>query len=145
VDASTVEQKDEGRMSSNVPDDLRGPETLGDNKPLVTIYVRKGGHERERTIAISPIRQGVDPLTLRDAGFALDRNSATLSVDPCTAVFDVGEHGKFANDDIRAIGQFDSVDPPDWAAGWSLTKAVNNVRERIVAWLESLGCEVKFG
>src|SRR6516225_1092255 len=100
------------------------------------------GSGRSRSIRFL---RAFDPRTLLDAGFSLDGTSATFSVDPCTAVFDVGEHGEFANDDIRAIGQFDSVDPPDWAAEWSLTKPVNNVQERIVAWPESLGCEVKFG
>jgi hypothetical protein len=52
--------------------------------PKIGLYVRKGEHQNERTISVNPIPEKVDPLRLVEKGFAVDGNSATLSVDSHT-------------------------------------------------------------
>src|SRR5437879_5312954 len=63
-------------------------------KKTITIYVRKGDHAKERIISINPVPDGVHPIKLLNAGFALDGNSATLSADQYTFVSNAYEnHG----------------------------------------------------
>jgi len=125
-------------------------------KPTITIYVRKGDHPKERIISINPIPTGVEPLDLLDAGFALDGNSATISVDP--QLYVGHHHGKnavgargltFPGEEPHVAGFHRWVPggalPGDWAVTWTLTKAVNDVEKALVDWLRDLGCEVKFG
>ncbi len=123
---------------------------------VVNIYVRKGDHPKERIISINPIPDGIEPLDLLDAGFALDGNSATISVDP--QIYVAHHHGKNA---IGAVGlTFPGSEPHvmsfhrwvpggtlpgDWAATWTLTKAVTAVERALVDWLQALGYRVKFG
>ncbi len=123
------------------PSNLEVP--LDEAGPVVTIYVRRGDHAKERTISINPIPDGVDPLLLLEAGFAIDGNSATISADPVTFVYDddakAGHIGR-----IRRLAPGTHV-PEEWAATWSLTKAVNSIERTLVNWLHAQGYQVKFG
>jgi len=122
----------------------------------VTIYVRKGDHAKERIISINPIPAGIDPINLLDAGFALDGNSATLSVDPCICVmhhrndYAHGMAGLVFPDEEPHVASFHrwapgGNPPPEFAATWTLTKAVADVEKALVDWLQALGYTVKFG
>jgi hypothetical protein len=117
---------------------------LAPDAPTITLYVRKGDHARERIISINPIPDGIDPMELLRIGFALDGNSATLSVDPYTFAYDTDvEAGN-----IERIRRWTpgGVMPGDWAAAWSLTKAVSCIERLLVNWLtKRLGYQVKFG
>ncbi len=140
------------------PDEPRGiaDALTPKEKQTVTIYVRKGDHAKERIISINPIPAGVEPIDLLDAGFALDGNSATLSVDAYTYV--THHHGEHAlgmrglRSDLVGthVVSFDrwvpgGAPPGDWAVTYTLTKAVNVVETALVDWLQGLGYEVKFG
>ena len=118
-------------------------------KKTITIYVRKDS-PKERTISLNPIPEGVDPLTLLNAGFALDGNSATFPVDQYTFAYDADEE----NGDITAIrslaGEVEDAERGNlylepWKKTWTLTKAVHSVETLLVNWLHKLGYEVKFG
>ena len=128
-----------------------------EESPVVTIYVRKGDHPKERIISINPIPLGIHPLSLLDAGFALDGNSATISIDPYTFVRHYS--GKEAltksglHDEIAGVPHVASFDhwvpggklPGEWAATWTLTKALTIAEMALVGWLQTLGYRVKFG
>jgi hypothetical protein len=109
----------------------------------ITIYVRKGDHAKERVISVNPIPAGLDPIGLLHAGFALDGNSATISVDPTTFAYD----DDVEKGNIHGINRWTPGDlmPGDWALTWSLTKAVNCIETLLVNWLTELGYRVKFG
>jgi hypothetical protein len=112
--------------------------------PTVTLYVRKGDHAKERTISVNPIPDGVNPVELLRVGFAVDGNSAILSVDPYTFAYSADvEEGN-----VESIHRWTpgGALPGDWATIWSLTKAVNCIEGLLVNWLtKRLGCQVKFG
>ncbi len=112
-------------------------------KKVVTLYVRRGDHAKERVISMNPIPDRVNPIELLNVGFALDGNSATVSVDPYTYVSNAYQkHG-----DMPSISRFTpgGTLPGEWALTWSITKAVNDVERALVEWLTALGYEVKFG
>ena len=112
--------------------------------PIVTLYVRKGDNARERIISLNPIPDGVDPIELLRFGFALDGNSATLSVDPHT--FAYGTDVEEGNIERIQRWKPGGMLPGDWAITWSLTKAVGCVERLLVNWLtQKLRCQVKFG
>jgi len=137
-----------------MPRSVPQPDT---RRSVVTIYVRKGDHSKERTISINPIPPGIDPIDLLNAGFAVDGNSATISIDPYTFV--THHTGKDAlsksglHDEIAGTSHVASFDhwvpggilPGEWAATWTLTKALANAEMALVGWLELLGYKVKFG
>lgn len=110
-----------------------------EGKPTVTIYVRKGEWEGERTISINPIPAEADPLELLDVGFAIDGNSATLSVEN-TRDYVTWADPEGGVGSIKVVERASLDDPR-----WSLTVSVNVVERTIVAWLKKLGYTPKFG
>jgi len=91
-----------------------------------------------------------------DAGFALDGNSATISVDPYIYVKHhldenaVAMRGLLFPGKQPHVASFHrwepgGVQPGDWAAMWTLTKAVADVEKALVDWLLAHGYDVKFG
>jgi len=138
-------------------EDVLQPQPVPSPDPeIVTIYVRKGDHPKERLISINPIPGGIEPLDLLDAGFALDGNSATISVDP--QLYVAHHHGKNAIGSVGLVfpGNEPHVVsfrrwvpggtlPGDWATTWTLTKAVTAVERALVDWLHALGYRAKFG
>ena len=108
--------------------------------PVVTIYVRKGDHPKERIISFNPIPVGVNPLDLLNAGFALDGNSATVSVIPGAYV--ARQHGGSL---IPAVPIVVNQETERTAGDNTLTQAVHEVELALVEWLQKLGCGVKFG
>jgi len=109
-----------------------------EGKPTITIYVRKGDESWERTISINPIPAEADPLELLDAGFAIDGNSATLSV------YRAEEFVTWA-DPENGIASIKSEDPGSFEYSPSLNGALRVVERTIVAWLKKLGYTPKFG
>ena len=110
---------------------------------IVTIYVRKGAWEGERTISINPIPAEADPLELLNAGFAIDGNSATVSV---TRWMESRAENwvTWANPE-EGIGSIKSEDADSFEYPPSLTDALRVVELTIVAWLKKLGYTPKFG
>ena len=138
-------------------EDIVPPQPMpGPDAEVVTIYVRKGDHPKERIISVNPIPEGIDSMNLLDAGFALDGNSATISVDPQLYVGDhygknaVGMYGLTFPGEQPHVASFHrwvpgGTLPGDWAATWTLTRAVHAVEKALVDWLRALGYRVKFG
>lgn len=116
-------------------------------KPTVTIYVRKGDHPKERTVSINPIPDGIDPLELLNAGFALDGNSATISVDPFTLAGNGDSGNTLEVDRVKNLPSLEGQEKlKEWLeTTYSLTKALARVEKALVTWLTKLGFEVKFG
>jgi hypothetical protein len=127
------------------PITVKQPDRMPDpHAPIVTLYVRKGDHARERIISVNPIPDGIDQIELLRLGFALDGNSATIPVDPYTFAYDADvEEGKVEGIQRWTPG---GLLPGDWATTWSLTKAVNCIEHLLVNWVtRRLGYQVKFG
>jgi hypothetical protein len=123
---------------------LKQPESVpAPDAPIATLYVRKGDHAKERTISVNPIPDGIDPMELLRVGFAVDGNSAILSVDPYTFAYDKDvEEGNVERIQRWIPG---GLLPGDWATTWSLTKAVSCIERLLVNWLTRSGYQVKFG
>lgn len=107
-------------------------------KKMVTIYVRKGSWGGERLISINPIPPEADPLELLDIGFAIDGNSATLSV------YNTEDSITWA-DAEEGIGSIKQEDPEGFEYTPGLTDAIRVIERTLVAWLKKLGYTPKFG
>jgi len=91
-------------------------EPVQPTQSTITVYVRKGDHAKERVISMNPIPAGVDPIGLLNVGFALDGNSATISVDPYTFAYDDDvEQGNIEGIRRLSLGAL----PGEWALTWS--------------------------
>lgn len=130
------------------PDTLAMPQQVpesGAQRRVITIYVRKGDHPKERTVSINPVPERVDPIKLLNAGFALDGNSATLSVDPYTLAGN-GDDGTLEVSRVTFLMPPENGQQQEWMeTAYSLTKALARVEKALVTWLTKLGFEVKFG
>ncbi len=113
-------------------------------KKVLTLYVRRDDSSPEpaRTIAVHPIPADADGITAEDllnAGFAIDGDSAVLTVTPLTFVarnFGVSG-GVIFGPEIQQADK--GAIPPQ-----SLSTALYRVQTTLVGWLRSRSYGVKF-
>jgi plasmid stability protein len=93
-------------------------------RAVVTIYVRLNGDDRDQRVLTFKIPEGLDPMDLLDAGFAIDGNQAAGSVHPTA----------------------DDGDPFDGplATGRTLVDALRNNQVAAVAFLRDRGFAARF-
>ncbi len=115
-------------------------------KKVLTLLIRRDDSypEPARTIAIHPVPADADSITSEDlmnAGFAIDGDSAVLTVTSLTYVARDAGVGPGDTVVVPEILQANkgAIDPQ------SLSTALHKVQAVLVAWLRSVGYEVKFG
>jgi hypothetical protein len=102
------------------------------DRKIMPVYVRQGAHEDERTIAFR-IPEDIPAKDLLDAGFAIDGNSAVLSVTRETYPSEFDDLSFRDGDLSKAIED-----------GRTLTKALRDCQQALVAWLDARGYDVEF-
>ena len=113
-------------------------------KPVITLFIRRDDSSPEpaRTIAIHPVPADADGITAEDllnVGFAIDGDSAVLTVTPLTFVAQgtgVSGGAVFGPEILQA--NKGAIEPQ------SLSTALRKVQAALVAWLRSSGYGVKF-
>lgn len=95
---------------------------------LVTIYVRRGEKDQERTIAFR-IPERINSLDLLEQGFALDGNQAIFTV------------GWVYDENVPGSGYYDA---PFGKYGETLSSALNTAQRELVRYLREQGFEPKF-
>lgn len=119
---------------------------------VITMYVRRGESSdpkiKTRTISLHPIPDKASIDDLLGIGFAIDGDTATLSVDQFTEVSSLEETlGEEAVAKQKKEGKpwffVDSFAGYADHAPWSLAGALRDIQVALVEWLRRLGYEVK--